>query len=72
MSGGIAYVLDDDGSFPDRVNLDMVDLESLERRRGARRALIDKHINETGSDVGIRVLLPMGYDQVEVREDHAP
>jgi glutamate synthase (ferredoxin) len=29
MSGGIAYVLDEDGSFPSRVNLDTVDLDPL-------------------------------------------
>ena len=30
MSGGIAYVLDEDGSFRDRCNLSMVDLEPVE------------------------------------------
>jgi glutamate synthase domain-containing protein 2/glutamate synthase domain-containing protein 1/glutamate synthase domain-containing protein 3 len=29
MSGGIAYVLDEDGSFPSRVNLETVDLDPL-------------------------------------------
>jgi glutamate synthase (NADPH/NADH) large chain len=29
MSGGIAYVLDDDGSFPSRCNLAMVELEPM-------------------------------------------
>jgi len=29
MSGGIAYVLDEDGSFPQRCNAAMVDLEPL-------------------------------------------
>jgi glutamate synthase (ferredoxin) len=29
MSGGIAYVLDEDGSFPGRVNLETVDLDPL-------------------------------------------
>ena len=33
MSGGIAYVLDTDGSFALNCNIDMVDLERLERRR---------------------------------------
>ena len=31
MSGGIAYVLDLDGKFPSRVNMEMVGLEDLER-----------------------------------------
>ena len=35
MSGGIAYVLDEDGDFEKRCNLEMVELESLDRgRRG--------------------------------------
>ena len=29
MSGGIAYVLDDDGSFESRCNMAMVDLEPV-------------------------------------------
>ena len=33
MSGGIAYVLDGAGDFRPRCNLQMVDLEKLERRR---------------------------------------
>ena len=32
MSGGIAYVLDEDGSFPGRVNMETVDLDPLEPR----------------------------------------
>ena len=36
MSGGIAYVLDRDGRFERRCNLEMVDLEALDRRRGHR------------------------------------
>ena len=36
MSGGMAYVLDTDGSFALNCNIDMVDLERLDRRRGGR------------------------------------
>ena len=36
MSGGIAYVLDTDGSFALNCNIDMVDLERLEQRRRSR------------------------------------
>jgi len=32
MSGGIAYVLDEDGSFPSRVNLETVDLDPLDEQ----------------------------------------
>ncbi len=37
MSGGIAYVLDEAGDFASRCNLDMVDLEALDRCRRDRR-----------------------------------
>jgi glutamate synthase (ferredoxin) len=30
MSGGVAYVLDEDGSFPDRVNMLTVDIDPME------------------------------------------
>ena len=57
MSGGIAYVYDPDGTFPALVNTEMVDLERLEARDSDDiKKLIDTHIVETGSDVGIRVL----------------
>ena len=38
MSGGIAYVLDADGSFALNCNIDMVDLERLEDSDEARRS----------------------------------
>lgn len=57
MSGGIAYVYDPDGKFADLVNTEMVDLERLEASDSDDvKKLIDNHIVETGSDVGIRVL----------------
>jgi len=57
MSGGIAYVHDADGSFPERVNLDMVALEGLDV--DDRRFLADivaRHGAETGSAVAERLL----------------
>ena len=43
MSGGMAYVLDPDGSFALNCNIDMVDLERLDRRRrGRARARADR------------------------------
>jgi glutamate synthase domain-containing protein 2/glutamate synthase domain-containing protein 3 len=58
MSGGLAYVLDVDGSFAVRCNLDMVDLESLddEEEGGRVHELIVRHVLLTGSAVGARVL----------------
>ncbi len=57
MSGGVAYVFDPEGNFPSLVNTEMVDLERLEQADAEEvKALIDSHVVETGSDVGIRVL----------------
>src|SRR5204863_6256377 len=51
MSGGIAYVVDDDGLFARRCNRDMVDLESLEEDEDLEfvRGMIARHAAETGS-----------------------
>jgi glutamate synthase domain-containing protein 3 len=50
MSGGVAYVLDTDGSFPHRCNRDMVDLELLtEEDLQFIRVAIMKHITYTRS-----------------------
>ena len=57
MSGGVAYVYDEEGTFPKRVNMDMVDLDPLSPQDFEDlKGLIDNHISETGSDVGIRIL----------------
>ncbi len=57
MSGGIAYVYDHDGKFPQRVNTEMVDIDPLTpedldwviERLGL-------HVEETGSAVAMRML----------------
>ena len=58
MSGGIAYVLDEDGLFADRCNPGLVDLEPLVEAADVAevRALIEKHQRYTGSTVAERVL----------------
>ena len=57
MSGGIAYVYDEAGDFASRVNTEMVDLDELSAEDEATiEGLIDRHVVETGSDVGIRLL----------------
>ena len=58
MSGGIAYVLDDDGTFARRCNPDMVDLDALadEDEITLVRELIVRHVVLTGSALGTRVL----------------
>ena len=51
MSGGIAYVIDDDGLFARRCNRGMVELESLEEDEDLDfvRDMITRHAAETGS-----------------------
>jgi len=71
MSGGIAYVLDEDGSFAKRCNLAMVTLEKVlpaaeQANDGTRhkdspdeellKSLIERHLAETGSELAKRIL----------------
>jgi glutamate synthase (ferredoxin) len=50
MSGGIAYVLDEDGDFAQRCNLEMVDLESFtDDEECLVRGLIERHAELTQS-----------------------
>ena len=52
MSGGIAYVYDVKGIFPENCNKEMVDLDQVEDQDTASlRALIENHFNYTGSSV---------------------
>ncbi|MEF8864615.1 MAG: glutamate synthase large subunit [Salinibacter sp.] len=58
MSGGEAYVLDEDGTFAETVNPEMVRVEALtdERDRRLVRRLVEKHLHQTGSAKASRVL----------------
>jgi glutamate synthase (ferredoxin) len=58
MSGGVAYVLDQAGTFRVRCNLGMVDLEPLERPEDVSlvRELIRAHVAHTGSAYAERIL----------------
>ena len=57
MSGGVAYVLDDDGTFEKRCNKSMVELEPLDEKDLASvRSLIQRHYDYTHSAVAWRLL----------------
>jgi glutamate synthase (NADPH/NADH) large chain/glutamate synthase (ferredoxin) len=57
MSGGVAYVLDEDGGFGRRCNMELVGFDPLERADvELLRALIEEHRERTGSTVAARVL----------------
>ncbi len=57
MSGGIAYVLDADGTFSTRCNGELVELEPLEGSDVETiRSLVERHLAHTGSPVATRLL----------------
>jgi glutamate synthase (NADPH/NADH) large chain len=57
MSGGAAYVYDPADVFPQRVNLEMVDLDPLDDEdREWLRDMVRRHEAETGSAVAARLL----------------
>jgi glutamate synthase (NADPH/NADH) large chain/glutamate synthase (ferredoxin) len=57
MSGGIAYVLDEDGRFAERCNPQLVGLERLDPDDEAVvRALLAEHVDRTGSTVASALL----------------
>ena len=58
MSGGIAYVLDEQGDFASRCNTEMVGLELLDDSDAASlKALIEKHAESTGSSRATMMLI---------------
>ncbi|MEZ5287721.1 MAG: glutamate synthase large subunit [Vicinamibacterales bacterium] len=86
MSGGVACVLDGDGTFRGRCNTAMVDLEALEDEQEVARVheLIARHAVLTGSAVAQRVLddwsamqarfvvvMPRDYKRVRAAEARA-
>ncbi|TML37460.1 MAG: glutamate synthase large subunit [Actinobacteria bacterium] len=57
MSGGVAYVLDPEGAFPAKCNMEMVELEEPgDEDLDEVRALVEEHRERTGSTVAERVL----------------
>ncbi|MBN2328940.1 MAG: glutamate synthase subunit alpha, partial [Candidatus Omnitrophica bacterium] len=58
MSGGIAYVYDEDGSFEKRCNLSMVDLEEVQDQESLQelRGMIQRHHAYTASTVAESIL----------------
>ncbi|MDQ4082953.1 MAG: hypothetical protein M3117_00935, partial [Actinomycetota bacterium] len=58
MSGGIAFVLDEEGNFEKLYNPEMVGLEAVESEENVShlRRLIEQHLHWTGSTAAKRVL----------------
>jgi glutamate synthase (NADPH/NADH) large chain len=65
MSGGIAYVLDEDGAFASRCNAAMVELAPLDDEDARTvRALVEEHVQRTESTKGRSVLAAWDAGQV--------
>ena len=58
MSGGFAYIFDEDGTFPNRCNQEMVDLEKVveEEDLETLHGLIQEHLERTGSAKAQKIL----------------
>jgi glutamate synthase domain-containing protein 2/glutamate synthase domain-containing protein 1/glutamate synthase domain-containing protein 3 len=58
MSGGLAYIYDEDRNFDRRCNLDMVDLELViePRDQDELRGMLEKHVAYTGSLKATKIL----------------
>jgi glutamate synthase domain-containing protein 2/glutamate synthase domain-containing protein 1/glutamate synthase domain-containing protein 3 len=57
MSGGVAYVLDEDGTFHKRCNMGMVGFDELSDADAIElRAMVEEHMRRTDSPVAARVL----------------
>jgi glutamate synthase (NADPH/NADH) large chain len=61
MTGGFAYVLDEERDFVDRYNHELIDIhritpESMEAHLHHLRELIERHVSYTGSEWGQELL----------------
>ncbi|MDC4205714.1 MAG: hypothetical protein MPW13_15260 [Candidatus Manganitrophus sp.] len=58
MSGGVAYVYDEDGAFERRCNLSMVELDPVRDKKDQLllKGLIEKHLAYTGSEKAKKIL----------------
>ena len=58
MTGGLAYFLDEDGNFPKRVNQEIVKIQRVSTEAGKEqlKALIEAHVERTGSRKGQMIL----------------
>ncbi|KAG0170152.1 glutamate synthase [NADH] [Apophysomyces sp. BC1034] len=87
MSGGIAYVLDVAGSLAENVNMEMVELETLNESHEVEevRMLIEDHERFTGSEIAREVLkhferylstfvkvMPIEYRHLLEQQRHQP
>ncbi len=58
MTGGIGYFLDEDGSFPEKINPEIVKIQRLVSEAGKEqlKSMISAHVEKTGSQKGQDIL----------------
>ncbi len=58
MTGGLAYFLDEDGSFPEKINPEIIQIQRVNTPAGEQqlRELIVAHVEHTGSPKGRKIL----------------
>ena len=73
MSGGVAFVFDEEQDFAQRCNLEMVELEPLAEPDDIElvRDLLIQHAGYTGSPVAARLLERLGMGDRQVRQGDA-
>merc|ERR1712196_25984 len=80
MTGGLGYFLDEEGTFPAKVNSEIVSVQRVVTAAGAAqlRSLIEQHVERTGSPKGRRILddweayLPQFWQVVPPSEQDTP
>ncbi|MDJ0703129.1 MAG: glutamate synthase-related protein [Leptolyngbyaceae cyanobacterium MO_188.B28] len=80
MTGGLAYFLDEDGLFPNKVNREIVNLQRVLTPAGEQqlKGLIEAHAQRTGSQKAARILanwsefLPQFWQVVPPSEAETP
>eukprot|EP00249_Psilotum_nudum_P024065 c29078_g1_i2 orf=699-5618(+) len=80
MTGGLAYILDDDDTLLPKVNMEIVRVQRVVARAGQQqlRRLIQAHVDKTNSGKGLEVLknwdkfLPLFWQLVPPSEEDTP
>jgi len=69
MSGGVAYVYDPQETFAEQVNKGMIDLDAMtEEDLQSLYAMIDRHLQYTGSDLAEKLLADWQAQQLHFRK----
>lgn len=80
MTGGLAYFLDENNQFPERVNGEIVKIQRVSTSAGEKqlKELIEQHAERTGSQKAKQILadwsnyLPMFWQVVPPSEENSP